>query len=106
MKILLETLNELPDTFTSQDFTKLALANGYPEHIMKKKGFGRWLKKYADNQYHRSKIWTKKTAKTPKSTDGLLQFAEDFKQKNPIQDAIDLLKKNGYKIYKTELTEI
>ena len=58
MKILEKTITEMPKSFTSNEFGKRAIKNGYPSRKLKRKGLASFLWKYADNAYKGSKTWT------------------------------------------------
>ena len=64
MGILEKTINEMPNSFTSNEFNKRAIKNGYSDRILKNKGLSSFIKKYADNAYIGSKTWLKKESKT------------------------------------------
>ena len=60
MKILEKTITEMPKSFTSNEFGKRAIKNGYPYRKLKRKGLASFLWKYADNAYKGSKTWIKR----------------------------------------------
>lgn len=93
MEILEKTMQEMPVTFTSNEFNKRAVYNGYPQKALKHKGLHRFIKRYADNAYLGSKTWIKKTKTTSKTTE---------------KEMIEHLKRKGYKIMKpkTEWEEL
>lgn len=96
-EIVEKTINELPQIFTSQEFNRLAVKNGYP--YTGKKGLGNYIEQYAENEFPRSKTWVKKN--TPKWIEILKK-----KENMPIvtmaqmteQQMIEALKAKGYKI--------
>jgi len=92
--ILLEAFNSMPDTFTSYEFNDAAIAKGYPERLLEQKGLSAFIKKYAVNEGRYSKSWTKKSA---------LEQDED-NTISKLQECIDYLKANGYKIMKPAQT--
>ena len=61
MTILLKTFNEMPNIFTSNEFNKRAIENGYSAIKIKRKGLSTFLRKYAENECSFSKTWTKKS---------------------------------------------
>ena len=83
MMILEQTIKEMPHSFTSNEFNKRAVKNGYPSRSLKKKGLSNFLRKYADNAYHGSKTWVKKDATRLSMTN---------------EEMIDHLKSEGYNI--------
>ena len=83
--ILEKTIKEMPNSFTSNEFNKRAVKNGYPAKNLKRKGLSNFIKKYADNAYVGSKTWVKKNQNQAKMTD---------------EDMIKHLKNKGYKIMK------
>lgn len=83
--ILEKTIKEMPNSFTSNEFNKRAVKNGYPAKNLKRKGLSNFIKKYADNAYAGSKTWVKKNQNQSKMTD---------------EDMIKHLKNKGYKIMK------
>lgn len=93
LEILEKTMREMPDIFTSNNFSKIASLNGYPTHLLGNKGLGWFIKRYAYNEDKYSKTWTKKTFR-------------GFHKKDPPPDLITdaemiiHLKSKGYKIMK------
>ena len=83
--ILKKTIEEMPNSFTSNEFNKRAIKNGYPAKNLKRKGLSTFIKKYADNAYIGSKTWIKKNEFHAKITDEYM---------------IEHLKNKGYKIMK------
>ena len=90
MLILEKTMNEMPNSFTSNEFNKRAVKNGYPAKNLKRKGLSSFIRKYADNAYYGSKTWVKRRAKVKKE-DRQYSF-ETF------DEIISFLKSKGYKI--------
>jgi len=93
MDILQKTMGEMPNVFTSQEFNKRAIINGYSERILRKKGLGGFIKQFAKNE-PRGKLWTKIEptffeVEAPKKKD------EDY-----IEKMISILKSKGYKVMK------
>jgi hypothetical protein len=103
MTILEKTIKEMPHCFTSNEFNKRAIQNGYSADAIKRKGLSSFIKRYATNQYPFSKTWVKFYKNNaseiifakPESIK-LHTTAED--KGSTIQQAIKLLKNNGYKI--------
>ena len=60
MKILEKTMEQMPNSFTSNEFNKKAISNGYPKISIQRKGLSNFIRKYADNAYEGSKTWVKK----------------------------------------------
>ena len=85
--ILEQTIQEMPDSFTSNEFNKRAIKNGYPAKKLKRKGLASFIRKYADNAYEGSKTWVKRN---------------NLQEKNIMtdEDMIKHLKGKGYKIMK------
>ena len=86
MTVLEKTMKEMPNSFTSNEFNKLAIKNGYPASSLRKKGLASFIRRYADNAYEGSKTWIKK----------------EVINKNTMSDEkmIQYLKSKGYKILK------
>ncbi len=96
-EILEQTMAQMPRVFTSNEFTRLAIKNGYPERRTKN-GVYIFLQRYADNEGFRSKTWTKR--ETSKEIN-LLNFSnQDVKVELTEDEMIDRLKEKGYKIMK------
>lgn len=85
MKILEKTIEQMPEWFTSNEFNKLAIQNGYPARRLRQKGLSSFLRRYADNAYKGSKTWIKRNTKTDDLND---------------IEMIAYLKNRGYKIMK------
>lgn len=90
MKILEKTMEQMPNSFTSNEFNKRAIKNGYPAKNLKIKGLANFIRKYADNAYEGSKTWLKRSAKEKKE-DRQYTFAT-------FDEIISFLKSKGYKI--------
>lgn len=90
MKILEKTMNEMPNSFTSHEFNKRAIKNGYPAKNLKRKGLANFIRKYADNAYEGSKTWVQRSAKEKKE-DRQYTFVT-------FDEIISFLKSKGYKI--------
>jgi hypothetical protein len=88
MMILEKTINEMPNSFTSNEFNKRAIKNGYPAKSLKRKGLANFIRKYADNAYEGSKTWMKKTIQDSKPAVAIMTDEEMIKH----------LKSKGYKI--------
>lgn len=80
----------MPNSFTSNEFNKQAIKNGYPARMLRKKGLAPFIRKYADNAYDGSKTWVKKEVK------------KEVINENTTSDEkmIQYLKSKGYKIMK------
>lgn len=92
MLILEKTIKEMPNSFTSNEFNKRAVKNGYPARFIKKKGLSTFIKKYADNAYEGSKTWVKRNDKQSVKTDEQSVMTDE--------EMIKHLKNKGYKILK------
>src|SRR5574344_815075 len=90
MKILEKTMEQMPNSFTSQEFNKMAIKNGYPAKNLKSKGLANFIRKYADNDYRGSKTWVKRSAKEKKED---RQYSYET-----FDEIISFLKSKGYKI--------
>lgn len=90
--ILKMTIKEMPSTFTSNYFRERAVANGYPQKLLKNK-IAAILSMYATNEAPMSKTWHK--------------FTKDVSN-NSEAEMIRILKSKGYKIMKpkTEWEEL
>ena len=75
----------MPNSFTSNEFNKRAVKNGFSSEFLKRKGLSSFLRKYADNAYEGSKTWVKID-----KTNNII--SED--------EMIKYLKSKGYKIMK------
>jgi hypothetical protein len=95
MEILRKTLDEMPDRFTSNQFNKQAVKNGFSEERLKRKGLSNYLRRYADNEYFGSKTWIKKQ-KIKKTNHSFIESTNV----ESISQAITILKKHGYKVMK------
>lgn len=90
MTILEKTMEQMPNSFTSNEFNKKAISNGYPRKSIQRKGLSNFIRKYADNAYRGSKTWIKRSSKEKKEDK---QYAfETF------DEIIAFLKSKGYKI--------
>lgn len=87
-KILLETLEEMDYIFSSNQFAKVAKKKGFSQYEITQGLIGTFLHNNALQQNSR-RIWRKKNTLFNSPTNEEL-----------ISNAIDLLKKNGYKISK------
>lgn len=90
MKILEKTMEQMPNSFTSNEFNKKAISNGYSKTLLQRKGLSTFIRKYADNAYEGSKTWVKRSAKEKKE-DRQYSFAT-------FDEIISFLKSKGYKI--------
>jgi len=100
-EILQRTMRQMPRVFTSNQFNKIAIKNGYPREILKKKGLAKFIEQYASNGSFQSKTWVKFTdEKTVISETQKSNSDNNLELSDRIQEAIELLKGNGYKILK------
>lgn len=110
--ILFKTIQELPNSFTSYDFTNIAIKNGHPP-LNKNCGFNEFIKRYANNLSKGSKTWIKKvnikndtipSLKEPTFYMTEQEMYDHLKKKGMLfireEIAIDFLKSKGYKIMK------
>ena len=91
MNILKKTMAEMPKSFTSFEFNRRAVKNGYPERKLKNKGLASFISIYADNITPRGKTWVKKDVNVNLSNSIILSTE---------QQAIKYLKSKGYKVMK------
>lgn len=97
MDILKKTINEMPDHFTSRDFNKQAIANGYPASWIKRKGLSPFLHKYALNQGYASKTWVKKSVTKNKPPKYQIEKTENYTFES-VDDIIKFIKSKGYRV--------
>jgi hypothetical protein len=99
--ILFRTMHEMPDTFTSYDFTQMAYKNGHPQ-LPANTGFHEFVKKYAKNDGAWSKTWTKKTAKVQPQIEPQIEIKTERFDIQPMkkyptdEDMISHLRGKGY----------
>ena len=86
--ILHQTLKEMPEKFTSFQFTKAAYANGHPDN--RNNGFASFLKPYADKAEGQSKTWVKR------KREGHQASIEEYKAKMTLQQAIEIVNKHPH----------
>lgn len=101
LDIIVKTINDMPDRFTSREFNAAAIANGYPERMLKGKGLAPLIARFAKNDYYRSKTWTKLTA--PEFMNGIIREHSELTECScnlSLEKAIELIKKNGLKVMK------
>jgi hypothetical protein len=60
--ILNDALSEMPDTFTSFHFSKIAVKKGYPKKNTKRGNLAIFLRKHAINKYPKGRTWVKNKA--------------------------------------------
>ena len=87
--ILHKTLSEMNYVFSSNEFSKLARHYGISNHLVHSGALSSFLHKNA-RQMESRRMWTKINSQTKKSDNHI----------DNINDAISLLKQNGYKIMK------
>jgi hypothetical protein len=109
LNILVRTIEQMPTNFTSREFTLAALSNGYPERMTKGRGLAPFIKRFAVNDYYRSKRWTKTEASVglgnlagahSRVSDASCQQINLIAIDDDLEAAVELLKKHGYKIMK------
>jgi len=97
------TLEKLPDVFTSHHYLDVLRKSNLPKNVIEQ---GHHLDFLAE----RCKRITSKTWRKRISTDNVkpaeIIITEMEYKPSKIEEAISLLKSNGYKIYKTELVEV
>lgn len=102
--ILTKTLNQMPMYFSSNGFTKKAMANGLPKNFVHNAACNRFL--YANCNRHGRRQWSKKVDIKEKQIE--LDIIVNKSQMLTENNAIALLKSLGYKILKpkTEFVEL
>lgn len=90
--ILEKTMNQMPKIFTSNEFNKKAVFNGYPAKKIRHKGLANFIRRYAENENYYSKTWTKNEKNEAISTFEKKEMTVDF--------AIQFLKSKGFKVLK------
>ena len=93
--ILNKTLDEMPDVFTSNEFNRKAVSNGYPKDRLKQTGLARYLHLHAFNDKKFKKTWTKRS-KT-KHQDEVRKNNYVFKS---FDEIVLFLKTKGYRVMK------
>jgi exonuclease III len=107
-----KTIEQMPDVFTSFEFNKKAVKNGYPTKLLKNKGLSRYIKKYATLEYPGAKTWSKNKKQNELFEIDINQFKETAARFQKMQmtdeQMIQHLKAKGYKIMKpqTEWKEV
>ena len=100
--ILEKTMQEMSNVFTSHEFNKRAVKNGYPARILKGKGLANFIRKYADNFSWGSRTWIKREgASSPNEvSETRIKRRCTSLPINEIDAAIEFLKSKGYKVMK------
>jgi hypothetical protein len=111
-EILFKTIKDLPNSFTSFDFTNMAIKNGHPA-LKNNMGFHEFIRRYANNEGRYSKTWHKKNSvkvdtipslKEPTFYMTEQEMYDHLKKKGMLvineEKMIELLKSKGYKIMK------
>jgi hypothetical protein len=91
MEVLEKTFKQMPQVFTSNQFNKQAVKNGYPAALLKHSGLHPFLHKYAKNSTTFSKTWTKNKTEVICSNESTSMTEMQM---------IQYLKSKGYKILK------
>lgn len=107
MNVYESTLEKLPDVFTSHHYLDMLRKSNLPKNVIEQ---GHHL----DFLSERCKRLTPKTWRKRFATDNVKPAEiivtemenKTTPQPSKIEEAISLLKSNGYKIYKTELVEV
>lgn len=102
-EIVKKTIDQMPDKFTSREFNRQVIQNGYPKEILRKKGLGNFIQYYAKNDFPHSKRWTKRSA-CDNFFDNAMETENDNDPKHNIDEMIEILKNQGFKIYKPQTT--
>jgi len=109
MEILEKTFRQMPHVFTSNQFNAKAIENGYPAHLLKRKGLSKFLHRHSFNGEQFSKTWTKFNKRNnysnKKESTDLSETTISSKNLSE-ENAITLLKSLGYKIMKVKYQEV
>jgi len=98
--ILEKTMEQMDNIFTSSQFNRKAIKNGYPPQLIKHKGLSKFISQYATNEQEYSKTWekiidTREKALSNISNELAPQIFNDAQM-------ITYLKSKGYKIMKPQ----
>ena len=96
--ILQKTAAEMPDVFTSHDFNRLAIHNGFPAIKIKHCGLAKFIRKFATNDERFSKTWTKIPDKKAYKEIKMSDFSTIKTMSMTEDEMIYILKSKGYKI--------
>lgn len=98
-EILKKTFDQMGNCFTSQEFTKKAIKNGYSRDLITRNGgLAPFLKMYAKNDPKYIKTWIK-NPKITERPDPIHLEAIGYHFKS-IDDVIRFIKSKGYKVLK------
>jgi len=107
MNVYESTLEKLPDVFTSHHYLDVLRKSNLPKNVVEQ---GHHLDFLAERCKRLTpKTWRKRFAtENVKPAEIIVTEMENKTTPQPskIEEAISLLKSNGYKIYKTELVEV
>ncbi len=107
MNVYESTLEKLPDVFTSHHYLDVLRKSNLPKNVVEQ---GHHLDFLAERCKRLTpKTWRKRFAtENVKPAEIIVTEMENktTPQLSKIEEAISLLKSNGYKIYKTELVEV
>ena len=107
MNVYESTLEKLPDVFTSHHYLDVLRKSNLPKNVVEQ---GHHLDFLAERCKRLTpKTWRKRFAtENVKPAEIIVTEMENNTTPQPskIEEAISLLKSNGYKIYKTELVEV
>ena len=107
MNVYESTLEKLPDVFTSHHYLDVLRKSNLPKNVVEQ---GHHLDFLAERCKRLTpKTWRKRFAtENVKPAEIIVTEMENKTTSQPskIEEAISLLKSNGYKIYKTELVEV
>jgi len=107
MNVYESTLEKLPDVFTSHHYLDVLRKSNLPKNVIEQ---GHHLDFLAERCKRLTpKTWRKRFAtENVKPAEIIVTEMENKTTPQPskIEEAISLLKSNGYKIYKTELVEV
>jgi hypothetical protein len=84
-------LEQMPKIFSSNEFSQKSQALGYPKELIPKGFIARFLHRNC-NQLDSTRMWAKEYSQANQPTSKSIS--------NDVENAITLLKKNGYKISK------
>ena len=98
--ILQKTAAEMPDVFTSHEFNRRAIQNGFPAIKIKHCGLAKFIRKFATNDERFSKTWTKIPDKKAYKEIKMSDFSTIKTMSMTEDEMIIFLKNKGYKIMK------
>ena len=96
--ILQKTAAEMPRIFTSNEFNRRAIKNGFPAIKIKHCGLAKFIRKFATNDERFSKTWTKIPDKKAYKEIEMSDFSTISSM--TVDEMIIILKNEGYRIMK------